>query len=42
MTYTDGELYDGEWREDLRSGRGICIYANKNIYHGNWLGNRHG
>jgi hypothetical protein len=25
--WCDGSRYDGEWREDVRQGRGVCVYA---------------
>ncbi len=26
-TWSDGSLYEGEWRDDARHGRGVCVYA---------------
>lgn len=33
--------YEGEWREDVRCGKGICMYGNndENVYDGDWLNN---
>jgi hypothetical protein len=36
-TYPDGERYFGEYQNDNRHGRGKCVFANGNIYDGEWL-----
>ena len=32
--YTDGTVYEGEWKQNTRSGRGMCSYSNGNKYTG--------
>ena len=34
MKYKDNRLYEGEWKNDLREGRGYEKYGNGNIYVG--------
>lgn len=34
MIYTNGRLFEGDWAEDLREGRGYERHANGNIYIG--------
>lgn len=29
--------YKGEWRDNLRSGSGICVFANGDVYEGKFL-----
>ena len=44
MTYSNGDVYDGEWKEDARNGYGIMSvkvigaqdYANEDKYNGQW------
>ena len=30
----DGDVYEGQWRNDLRHGKGTMTYANGNVYEG--------
>lgn len=40
---TNGEKYTGEWKDDLREGKGTCITKSNTIYDGDWIaGNRQG
>ena len=32
-----GEIYEGEWSNGLRHGRGICLYPDLVMYEGNWV-----
>jgi hypothetical protein len=34
MLYSNGRLYEGDWREDKREGRGYERYQNGSIYTG--------
>ena len=34
MKYKSGRLYEGEWLNDVRSGKGYERYSNGNIYQG--------
>ena len=36
MTYTNGDQYDGEWEEGLKSGYGTYLSANGSCYIGEW------
>ena len=36
MEYEDGEKYEGEWKKNLKDGKGILIYKNKEIIEGFW------
>ena len=34
MKYQNGRVYEGEWENDTRHGRGFELYPNGNIYLG--------
>ena len=36
MTYANGDVYEGEWNDDVKSGNGIMKYANGDVYEGEW------
>ena len=36
MTYTDGDKYEGEWKENARNGHGTLFFNDGNKYVGNW------
>jgi len=36
MDYEDGSSYEGEWKNDMRSGKGKMMYKNNSTYEGNW------
>ena len=36
MHYSDGCVYEGEWYNDQRSGKGVLCLANGNRYEGMW------
>ena len=39
----DGDVYEGDWKEDKRTGKGICKYQNGDVYEGDFLNNnKHG
>lgn len=45
MNYANGNVYDGEWVDGNKHGKGkiIMTYANKEIYDGQWMNDkRHG
>ena len=33
---SNGSVYTGEWKNDLREGRGVCKYSNGGSYDGEW------
>ncbi len=35
-----GERYEGNWKQGLRAGRGICYYTNGDKYEGQWADNQ--
>ncbi|OUO01360.1 MORN repeat-containing protein [Bacteroides clarus] len=35
--YSNGNIYEGEWKKGVPNGLGKMIYANGNIYEGNWI-----
>ena len=34
--FSNGDIYDGEWKNDIRDAQGTQIYANGDIYSGKW------
>lgn len=40
MYYTDGSVYEGEWYNDQRNGKGVLKLANGNRYEGMWEGDQ--
>jgi hypothetical protein len=32
--FSNGDIYDGEYKEDLKHGPGVYKYANGNLYEG--------
>ena len=36
MKYNNGDLYEGEWKNDKKEGNGIMKFENGNIYEGEW------
>jgi hypothetical protein len=43
MTYANGDVYVGEFKDGKRQGIGKIIYANGDVYEGGWLdGKQHG
>lgn len=39
-TYTNGNVYAGEWKDGRKSGKGKQTWANGDVYDGQWLENR--
>lgn len=37
--YANGDVYDGEFANDLRNGKGVYWYSNGNVYDGEWKDN---
>ena len=43
MKYTTGEKYDGEWKEDVKEGKGSYESPVEGKYYGDWVNNmKHG
>ena len=36
MYYSNGDVYEGNWKNNLKQGYGIMKYSNGNIYEGDW------
>lgn len=36
MKYTDGHVYEGNWKDGEPHGHGKMIYNDGNVYEGNW------
>ena len=36
MTYPDGNVYEGEWKNGQRTGKGIMKYPSGDVYEGGW------
>jgi hypothetical protein len=43
MTWDNGNVYEGKWKDDKRNGQGIKRYADGDVYEGQWKnGKKHG
>lgn len=40
MTYTNGNVYEGEWKDDNRNGKGKMTWNDDNVYEGEWKDNK--
>ena len=38
MNYKNGDIYEGEFKNDLKKGKGKMIYKNGDIYEGDDIG----
>jgi len=36
MTHANGDIYEGQWKDDKAFGHGIFIDTNNAIYEGEW------
>jgi len=36
MKYADGSKYEGEWKNDMRAGKGTLISPEEEKYEGDW------
>lgn len=36
MNWDDGSKYDGDWKDDVRHGKGVFEYTNGDKYDGDW------
>ena len=42
-TWYNGNVYEGEWRDDKRHGHGKCTFSTGDVYEGEWKdGKKHG
>ena len=37
MNYAKGDIYDGQWEEDKKNGRGELHYSNGDYYEGEFV-----
>ena len=37
VIYADGDMYEGEWKDDKAQGKGIYIHADGAKYEGEWV-----
>ena len=37
MVFSDGDVYDGEWKDGMRHGKGRMTYSDGDIYDGEWM-----
>ena len=37
LIHSDGDLYEGQWKDDKADGKGKYIHADGSIYEGDWL-----
>ena len=44
MRYASGNVYDGEWADNVKSGKGVMVWSDlRERYEGEWLaGKQHG
>ena len=41
--YSNGNIYEGDWKDDLKNGKGFMLYPTGAKYHGDWVkGKKHG
>jgi hypothetical protein len=41
--YLNGDVYNGEWKDEVRQGKGIYVWVIGDRYEGEWeMGNLHG
>jgi len=36
MVFENGNIYQGEWENDVENGHGVCEYTSGDVYTGNW------
>lgn len=37
MKFSNGDVYDGRWKNGMRDGEGVYNYFNGDKYEGNWV-----
>ena len=37
MTHANGDIYEGQWRDDKANGNGVFVDANNAMYTGEWV-----
>ena len=40
MTYANGDVYDGDWKNGEQEGRGKMTFASGNVFNGEWKGGK--
>jgi len=41
MTYSNGDVYEGDWRDGNPHGKGKMTYSNGHVYEGDWRDGKH-
>ena len=36
LKFNNGDIYDGDWRDDEKNGKGIYQFSNGDSYEGDW------
>ena len=39
MEYENSDIYDGEWTNNIKKGKGIMKYSAEDVYEGEWRKN---
>lgn len=37
MNYSNGDVYEGEWRDDMRNGKGVMDHSDGTRCEGDWV-----
>lgn len=37
MTYANGDVYEGDWVNNFKNGKGKMTYVNGDVYEGDWM-----
>jgi hypothetical protein len=40
MTFANGDVYEGDWKDNKRDGKGKMTFANGDVYEGDWKDNK--
>jgi len=40
LSWVDGSLYEGEWKNDMSNGKGRLIHSDGDVYEGEWVDNK--
>lgn len=39
LVCADGNMYEGEWKDDCKEGKGVFVSTNGDKYEGDWVNN---